>query len=250
MITRETYLAYYNAIEAGGDMAAMAVEVFYNSFGKNNKYSRAKVEGIYKRLCEFYGKACAEAARDFYLKMREDANIMDEYAAETYVETMEQAEAVIAKAEASGDPAKYMAQYASQFARKQASRTITRNARYDPARPKCMRIAKPNACGYCRMLASLGAWYSTKQTAANANIHDNCHCAIVVEFSDAPKLEGYSYDEFVEQYKVAKDQMGSTRRQDIIAQMDKNAHRVHLSADEIAARAQRRAERAAKKAAN
>lgn len=249
MIKRETYAAYYNAVEAGGGSVAEAVEWFVNSFRSGElKYSQRACESIYKRLVEFYGRACAQAALEFYQTMRTQANVLDEYVPEYFQETFNTAPQVFAKAEQTADPAKYMAQYASRWVRQQGANTIVRNAAADPAKPKCMRIAQPTACGYCRMLASLGAWYATKQTAANANVHENCHCAIAVEFSDDPALEGYSPKVYRTQYKRAWEQTGTTKRAAIIAQMDKNAGRNHNSADyyQRVTKPKREAEKAAK----
>lgn len=240
MVSADVFQAYYRAVEAGGESVSLAVDWLVSS----GSVTKGQLAQLYKVLCEMYGKACAQAALEFYQTMR--AGIADEFVPRAYTEVMDKAQVVIDAAEASGDAAKYLRDYASRWTRQQAVNTVTRNAALDPKKPKCMRIAQPTACGYCRMLASLGGWYANAQTARNANLHENCHCSVVVEFSDAPELEGYDYTPYEQQYLAARKQAGTTKRAAVIAQMDKDAGRSHQSAAEQAERAAKRAAKAAK----
>lgn len=236
MIPRETYEAYYNAIEAGGAAVSEAVEVFVNSFLNNSRYSRRQCEAIYKRLCEFYGQACAKAALEFYLEMRDLNPVMDDFIPQVYTEVLNNAPTILSISEANSNPTQFLQAHASKWSRQQAASTIYENAARDPRKPRCARVAHANACEFCRMLASLGFWYTSEKTAYNAErLHDNCHCSIVVEFSSSPELEGYDWQPFYKEYEQARGAIDSpeysTDRNIIISRMGKLSGRNHNSPD-------------------
>lgn len=248
MISRERYEAYRVAIEAGGQAVSQAVRWLYAKSASGE--ALLDFESAYRALCELYGKACAQAALEFYGDMRAQAGDLPAFEPESYTKPLDKAGAVVAQANTSQDAASVLSDYASRFARQQAVDTVTQNAMRDPAHPMCMRVAQPTACGYCRMLASLGGWYANEQTARNANLHEHCHCMVVVEFSGDPALEGYDHGIYTKQYEAARDALGGkTDRASVIARMDADAGRSHQSAEEQRRRAQKRAERAARKKA-
>lgn len=73
--------------------------------------------------------------------------------------------------------------------------TIETSARTDPARVLYARHASANACGFCKMLATRSAVYTSESAALNSGTgrvrgkrgakekyHDHCHCTAVAVF--------------------------------------------------------------------
>lgn len=248
MISQKLFTSYQTAINVSASAGKAAI---VNLIADIQKLGREPTEQELTKahfaLCQRYGKTAGNVALNFYKTMRDEAGIADNYEPEVYERTLsELASQQAAKtALASNNVAQSIGNSVSQYVKQSAANYMTSWAKNDPAKPRCARIAKATACGFCRMLASLGFWYANEQTARNAQLHGNCSCVIVVEFSKDPALEGYSYKPFEEQYLAAKEKTGSTKRHNIISQMDKDAGRSHLSAAEKAERAQKRAEKAA-----
>lgn len=72
-----------------------------------------------------------------------------------------------------------------------------------------MRVPSSNcACAFCIMMASRGAVYKTRESAgggADVNkYHINCRCSVVPVSVDDPFIEGYSTDEYEDQYYDAR----------------------------------------------
>lgn len=111
--------------------------------------------------------------------------------------------------------------------------TVERNAERDPVGTRYARYASPNACAFCRMLATRGSTYRTEQSATRVvgevdefgaqtrgvrgtqplgeKYHDNCKCIAV------PVFPGDRYDpaphiaEWGDQYTVVSRATGTTR---------------------------------------
>lgn len=56
-----------------------------------------------------------------------------------------------------------------------------------------------DTCGFCAMLASRGAVYSSEDTAGK-DIHENCHCTCVPSWGGST-IEGYDPDEYYDRWK-------------------------------------------------
>lgn len=71
--------------------------------------------------------------------------------------------------------------------------TVTRNAENDPEAAGWRRIARPNACPFCRMLADKGAVYSSG--TARFAAHRACHCVAAPVFGryDGPEASVMQY---------------------------------------------------------
>lgn len=63
--------------------------------------------------------------------------------------------------------------------------TITENTFRDPQAEGWQRYARPDACGFCVLLASRGSVFRTRGTA-DFGAHDSCHCVAVPKFGGRP----------------------------------------------------------------
>lgn len=94
--------------------------------------------------------------------------------------------------------------------RRSYGQTMTGNAKRDPARPKFARVPSAtksyrDGCPFCRMLASRGFVYWSKQTAGEFDhYHADCQCAVVAQFDKNPKVEGYDPEKYLEEYLDAR----------------------------------------------
>lgn len=59
--------------------------------------------------------------------------------------------------------------------------TMTGNARADKDAIGWSRVARPDGCPFCRMLADKGAYFAT-ESSANFGAHLNCNCSVRAEF--------------------------------------------------------------------
>lgn len=59
--------------------------------------------------------------------------------------------------------------------------TVTGNTRGDREAIGWSRIARPDGCPFCRMLADKGAYFAS-ESSANFGAHENCNCATRAEF--------------------------------------------------------------------
>lgn len=104
--------------------------------------------------------------------------------------------------------------------------TLLYNAGLDTAVWKVQRVAEPNACAFCIMVAfsSPGWTVSDVRTADYAiDFHDHCKCSIETLYEgDKPFRPDY-YDGFEQQYIDATSEVGTTNTKDILAALRKQA---------------------------
>lgn len=73
--------------------------------------------------------------------------------------------------------------------------TILYNSALDPEVTGVQRVAEPNACDFCQMVA-FDSYGSARVSGYAADYHNNCHCSIETLYrGDAPVRPDY-YDEF------------------------------------------------------
>ena len=93
--------------------------------------------------------------------------------------------------------------------------TLRANALADPARPKYTRVARSNACAFCKMLATRGAVYGSAQSAGSRNVlaeqaahfHDHCHCSVAVSW-ESVAIHSPEVDVWTAAYTDATRQLG------------------------------------------
>jgi hypothetical protein len=95
--------------------------------------------------------------------------------------------------------------------------TIETSALADPARPVYTRVARSNACAFCKMLASRGAVYGSAERAGrgrselSAHYHDHCRCAVAVSWDGAP-VHSPGADQWARAYTDATTAVGTDTR--------------------------------------
>jgi hypothetical protein len=116
--------------------------------------------------------------------------------------------------------------------------TIATSAREDPAGTTYGRIAREDACAFCRLMATRGATYLTAESALyvvgeidprtmdrnraprgprpeGEKYHDDCRCAVAPQFpGDTLETPAYAAGWF-DDYKAAARAAGGTRRADL-----------------------------------
>jgi hypothetical protein len=161
-------------------------------------------------LVQTYGPMAAVVAADFYDELRADSDIPTErYRARA--STNVNVEQVAKSAEWAvqplfdGDTVGALDRLDGSLQRhvEQVGRdTILDNAERDPSRPGWARMPVGETCRWCRMLASRGAAYTSRDKALyradGAKYHDECDCQAVVVWNDdelpydpAPLLDEY-----------------------------------------------------------
>lgn len=103
-----------------------------------------------------------------------------------------------------GQPlAKALGTAASRYAQDSFTRTVRRNCRRDPAKPRFVIVPNPGACAFCQMRASQALRYKSEPAPS----HGGCRCAATAVFGNS-KIEGYDPDESLALY----DEAASTYR--------------------------------------
>lgn len=97
-----------------------------------------------------------------------------------------------------------------QYVKQPARDTIAAAAARDPMRPRWARVPSGReTCDWCVVMASRGFAYRSRATAAAAEMtkyHGNCDCALVVDWSPDPRLEGYDPSHYYKIYAAARDE--------------------------------------------
>lgn len=84
--------------------------------------------------------------------------------------------------------------------------TILYNAGLDDAVVGVQRVAEPNACAFCAMVAfSSGTWHAheSRVTSYAVDFHNNCKCSIETLYEGDQPLRPDYYDQFQQEYEDA-----------------------------------------------
>lgn len=99
--------------------------------------------------------------------------------------------------------------------------TIIYNAGLDDAVVGVQRVAEPNACSFCAMIALGSADYGVRVGSYAADYHDNCNCSIETIYEgDSPIRPDY-YDQLEEDYVEAARSVGTSNTRELLAEMRK-----------------------------
>ena len=162
-------------------------------------------------LLDQYGLVAAEAAAQWYEQIHPDAN---------YRAIVERADLSALRGRLDVDTAFYAAKnqqgqdglaqalfdkIAPDFERemtRRARRTVRRNVRFDPSKPRWARIPYgKKTCAFCVMLASRGFAYHTQETAGyKEKFHSNCDCRIVPHWGKG-SIKGYDPSPYLDLYE-------------------------------------------------
>lgn len=194
MISREAFAAYDAALVRNADMAVEELGTAWRSMllGLSGRELAAALLDIMPALVAKYGERAAAVAVEFYREQRDASDVDAAYEARAYSEAdpeyvRAETQEAIDSSTASGLRGKLGGLLVRQVNAK-ADETIIRNAVADPAHPRWALVPHAGACGWCVLLASQGFWYSARGRVPR---HDHCKCAVAVDFSDDPALEGY-----------------------------------------------------------
>lgn len=114
--------------------------------------------------------------------------------------------------------------------RRQANRTMTKNARRRGAWRQGVRYARvpsgKETCGFCLTMASLGFVYHSRSSAGDFTnrYHARCDCTVWAS-TDAAKIEGYDPDALYEVYRDARETIGATNSTKELSQICKEIER-------------------------
>lgn len=204
MIDGEAFRRYDAALAALDDLTAKSVKALV---GLLAQYPDDRLEDALNMhlpaIASLYGKAAANAALDFY-RAEMQASGADSGFEPVAAEPIQQAWVAEAVSEAMAPQlrgtsdrtglAGNLAGRMERMVRERADRTITYNARRDPADPRWAIVPHVGACPWCIMVSSWGFRYRSESSAL-AQRHANCRCTVVKDSdTDNPALEGYDPD--------------------------------------------------------
>ncbi|MEU4772958.1 hypothetical protein [Micromonospora sp. NPDC023644] len=187
----------------------------------------AALEAFLVELVAAYGDLAMTVAADWYDQQREQAQAPGAFRA-TLPEALpdEQVRAVarwaVGPLFGATDSAKALglASGAVQRLVQQGGRnTLYRNVRRDPSEPRWARVPQgADTCAWCRMLASRGAVYLSRESAGgdDNHWHNECDCQPVPVWRG--QREPYDVDALLQQYNAARSKAGGDPKA-ITAQM-------------------------------
>ena len=178
--------------------------------------ARRYIRQAYQAIVAKYGSYAAVAALEFYETVRAQAKPNSRYDASAFVPEIDALLEydVTAAMAMDADLMKLVDRLfgtGTQRVMQYADETILENAMNDPARPLWALVPNPNACGWCRFIASRGFDYVSRDKVAR---HANCKCSPVVDFDVFhPSLDGYDPERLEEQYRAARESIEDEARQ-------------------------------------
>lgn len=207
MVNRELFDQYRNALGVSADLAERAVAFLVTTLAQTEEgYDIQDLRLGYEALVKRYGKLAAQVAVEFYQAVRDSQGVTDEFEPQEYTNTIDiKTASDVQRAWDSSDTQKQLAAIIAQRVMECADNTIIRNAWADPAHPRYALVAHSGACGWCRMLASNGFTYSG-ENKVELSRHSGCKCAVCVEFSKHPALQGYDTTQYRKQYQNIREQ--------------------------------------------
>lgn len=162
-------------------------------------------------LLDQFGLVAAEAAAQWYEQIHPDAN---------YRAIVERVDLSVLRGRLDVDTAFYAAKnqqgqdglaqalfdkISPDFERemtRRARRTVRRNIRFDPSKPRWARIPYgKKTCAFCVMLASRGFAYHTQETAGyKEKFHSDCDCRIIPHWGKG-SIKGYDPSPYLDLYE-------------------------------------------------
>jgi len=226
-----------------GDLRALLAEVE----GLEPERARRVLFQAFPALFDPYAVASSEVSASFYEEVRAAAGVPGSFTADaldgveaprwnglvgfaTQPAMFEQSASALMFSILSGGLTSVLSEIAAD--------TIYGNAQNDPAAPRFQRVPKPGCCGFCGMLASRGAAYSSEAAASGVvgrgvpvertkgkrggqgkgirprgsrsvgeKFHDHCKCR-TVQVYDGQRVEMQAgADKYYDSYAVARDKI-------------------------------------------
>lgn len=247
-LNRAMLLGYQAVLKQFGDVAAQAALEFYGEVRRQqgvNEPFEGTVPDVTDAQAAQYRKDVEDALYEARAKSAKDT---------AYAERQQQLENAAIRSDIYEQFGRKLAARAQRRTMERADYVTWSNARRDPAKPRWVRVASSDSCGYCKMQSSRGFIFYSESAARSANRHDNCSCAVVVDFSSDPALQDYDQETLYNEYAAAraKAEQGADGewneltdaqrskyargydgflRNRIIGQMDKTAGRSHKKSE-------------------
>lgn len=140
-------------------------------------------------LVDDYGDTAATLSADWYDEYRTDLDVRGSYDSDLPDLSLgAEALAGWGASLAQEDWDSALAQISGGLVRRvvKASReTVTENTFRDPQAEGWQRYARPDACGFCALLAGRGDVYRSR-SSSSFGAHDSCHCVAVPKFGGLP----------------------------------------------------------------
>jgi hypothetical protein len=178
-------------------------------------------------LTETYGEAAATVAADWYDEVRAAAGVRGSFAADMAgpvpVEKV-QARTRFAAGHLFTDRPDAMlgfltTEVVSKYVLQPGRDTIARSAARDGA--VWARVPTgAETCAFCLMLASRGFVYESEGSAGSrSKFHGDCDCAVVPDWSDDPRLDGYNPDALYAKYQEARSASAGKSTSSILSEL-------------------------------
>lgn len=211
MISRSDFSEYARTNQSLISMAMNTLNNYLNAVDFNNKKSARAIEQTIVAIYNNYGSALARNAANFYEKTSQKKSIDTAQVvgnvllSQTQRLALKRAVAVavaLGIAGATATAVKALAQRVNVGMKVIPATVMERNARRHGDR--YARVPQgAYTCPFCTMLAGRGFVYYSKESAgAFKEFHDHCDCEVIA--SSDPRVEGYDYSIYENQYRDAR----------------------------------------------
>lgn len=178
-------------------------------------------------LTETYGEAAATVAADWYDEVRAADGVRGGFVAEmaaTVPPEQVQARTRYAAGHLFTEQPESMlgflaTEVVSKYVLQPGRDTIVRSAARDGA--VWARVPTgAETCAFCLMLASRGFVYESEGSAGSrSRFHGDCDCAVVPDWSDDPRLDGYNPDALYAKYQEARSASAGKSTSSILSEL-------------------------------
>lgn len=178
-------------------------------------------------LVDRYGEVAATVAADWYEDVREAAGVRGAFVADmadlVSRERVEASTRFGAGHLFTDDPEATLgflkSQVVSKYVLQPGRDTIARSAARDGA--AWARVPTgAETCAFCLMLASRGFVYESEGSAGSrSRFHGDCDCAVVPDWSDDPRLDGYNPDDLYSKYQEARSASAGKSTPSILSEL-------------------------------
>lgn len=206
---------FRRALAAVSELAVADLDDFLRTISLSRAVpARDAILRFMPALTTRYGEVAAVLAAEFYDAQRAlarvgggyTAQVVEPVAAELVVERTRFGAAHLFTNSPQGI-IPFLELIADEYVKQPARDTIAAAAARDPMRPKWARVPSGmETCDWCVVMASRGFAYHSRSSAAAAELtkyHGGCDCALVVDWSPDPRLEGYDPSRYYEIYSRA-----------------------------------------------
>lgn len=201
MDVRAELTRFTRATNQAARLAVRDLERFWNGLDTTDVAAcREALADFVPQLVGVYGQVAAQAAVEWYARLRDESHARGEYtptpAPATPAEAIQtRIRSALAPLQDGDSPAALagLGESVETWVKNAKRDTITHNVGRDPARPRFARVPRgATTCDFCLMLAGRGWVYHTRTTAGEMNrFHAHCDCEIVPSWDAGARISGY-----------------------------------------------------------